>query len=81
MQPGQTFPHTIAAAGVYRYHCTIHSWMTGSVTVLGSASTTSSSNSTSAGGIPEFPFAGLAAAVLSALVVASYLVVRKSRRG
>lgn len=31
--PGQTFVHTFPAAGSFPYHCTIHSGMTGTVTV------------------------------------------------
>ncbi|HYF62027.1 MAG TPA: plastocyanin/azurin family copper-binding protein, partial [Herpetosiphonaceae bacterium] len=32
---GQTFNHTFAAAGTFPYHCTIHSGMTGTITVIG----------------------------------------------
>jgi plastocyanin len=31
--PGQTFVHTFPAAGSFPYHCTIHTGMTGTVTV------------------------------------------------
>ncbi len=30
---GGTYPHTFASVGTFGYHCTIHSGMTGSVTV------------------------------------------------
>ena len=33
LNPGQTFSHTFAQAGVYGYYCTLHSWMKGNVTV------------------------------------------------
>lgn len=33
MNPGDTFSYTFAKAGVYEYHCTIHPWMIGFVTV------------------------------------------------
>ena len=31
--PGSTFDHTFAAAGTFAYHCTIHAFMKGTVTV------------------------------------------------
>jgi len=36
MAPGQTFSYTFTSPGTYNYFCTYHSWMKGSVTVLGS---------------------------------------------
>jgi len=33
LNPGQTYSHTFAQAGIYRYYCTLHSWMKGNVTV------------------------------------------------
>src|SRR2546427_3140990 len=33
LNPGQTYTHTFARAGVYNYYCTLHSWMKGNVTV------------------------------------------------
>jgi len=83
---GQTFTHTYATPGVYKYHCTIHPWMTGSVTVLAapSSSTTSPSSTTtssSTGAVPEFPFEAIAVVVITTLVLASYLIVRQTRRG
>ncbi|MEU5048917.1 plastocyanin/azurin family copper-binding protein [Streptomyces sp. NPDC021096] len=33
LNPGQSFTRTFPTAGVFRYHCTIHPGMTGSVTV------------------------------------------------
>jgi hypothetical protein len=32
--PGGTFQYTFTAAGTFNYHCTIHSGMTGTVTVV-----------------------------------------------
>jgi plastocyanin len=32
--PGATFSHTFSAAGTFAYHCTIHTYMVGKVTVL-----------------------------------------------
>ena len=80
LQPGQTFTHTFIAPGVYDYHCTIHPWMKGSVTVLASPSS-STTSTPSTGGVPEFPFTALAAAVFTAVVLVSYLTVRRTRRG
>lgn len=34
LSPGQTFSYTFSTAGVYRYYCEYHLWMTGIVTVL-----------------------------------------------
>ena len=34
-KPGQTWTHTFANPGIYRYFCTIHPWMEGIVTVQG----------------------------------------------
>ena len=34
MNPGDTFSYTFTAPGVYEYHCQIHPWMVGYVTVL-----------------------------------------------
>jgi plastocyanin len=76
LNPGDTFAHTFTAAGVYDYHCSIHSFMTGSVTVLAAPS-----SSTAQGGIPEFPFQAVAVIVLTALVLVSYLALRQNRRG
>ena len=33
LNPGQTYTYTFTVAGVYEYHCTIHPWMVGFVTV------------------------------------------------
>ncbi len=32
--PGTSFQYTFTVPGVYQYHCLIHPWMTGTVTVL-----------------------------------------------
>lgn len=34
LSPGKTFGHTFAAIGTFTYHCTVHSYMAGSVIVL-----------------------------------------------
>jgi plastocyanin len=74
--PGGTFAHTFTAPGVYKYHCTIHLFMVGSVTVLGGPSSTSTS-----GAVPEFPIGAAAVAVVTVLVLVSYVVVRQTKRG
>ena len=66
---GATFTQTFTTPGTYEYHCTIHAWMTGSVVVL--ASTSTSTHTTA-----EFPSAALAVtffAVIAAVIVASRL--------
>ena len=86
LAPGQSFTHTFTSPGVYDYHCTIHNWMKGSVIVLAapsSSTTTPSSTSTSStsAAVPEFPFTAIAVFVITALVVASYIAIRQTRRG
>lgn len=34
LNPGDSFTHTFTTAGVYEYHCQLHPWMVGYVTVL-----------------------------------------------
>lgn len=34
LAPGQTYTHKFTTAGVYRYHCSIHTYMRGAVVVL-----------------------------------------------
>jgi plastocyanin len=34
LSPGDSFTHTFTKAGVYEYHCQLHPWMVGYVTVL-----------------------------------------------
>jgi plastocyanin len=34
MNPGQSFTFTFTVPGTYEYHCSYHSWMTGTVTVV-----------------------------------------------
>lgn len=80
LAPGQTFTHTYTTAGVYNYHCTIHTFMMGSVKVLAAPSSSTTSTSSS-GGIPEFPFEGVVVIAVTAVVLASYLLVRQTRRG
>jgi len=66
MAQGKTFTQTFTVPGTYEYHCTIHSWMTGSVVVL--ARTT-----------PEFPSAALAV-TLFAVIAAVILATSRLRR-
>src|SRR5262249_31836474 len=37
LQSGQSFSFTFASAGTFAYHCTIHPFMTGTVTVTGAS--------------------------------------------
>ena len=62
MKEGATFVQTFTTPGTYEYHCSIHSWMKGSVVVLPASS------------VPEFPAAYLALilfAVIAAVIVAT----------
>lgn len=106
LSPGATYSHTFTTAGTFSYHCSIHTYMTGTVVVMSGGSTSESATSTSvtsssavstasatssqassatttttAGGVPEFPFQGVLVAAITLTVVASYFVLRQSRRG
>jgi plastocyanin len=80
LSAGGTYIHTFTAAGTFTYHCTIHTYMTGTVKVLAPSGATTSSSTSSSGGIPEFPFEGIAIGVMTAVVLAAYVVVRQTRR-
>jgi plastocyanin len=73
---GQNFTYTFASPGTYGYHCTLHTYMKGTVIVLGAGGSTQTSSSSS---VSEFPTQAIALAVVAALVVASYAVLRHSR--
>ena len=78
---GQSFTYTFTSAGTYDYHCTLHTYMKGTVIVLGAGSSSSiTTSSTTPNAVPEFPFQALAAVVITMIVVASYAVLRYSRR-
>jgi len=46
LNPGDTYSYTFTTPGTYAYHCNVHSWMSGTVVVKGTGTTTPS---------PEFP--------------------------
>jgi len=81
---GQTFSYTFTSPGTYGYHCTLHTYMKGTVIVLSaegpttsSSPTTTSSSSSSSSAVPEFPAEAIAAVVVAALVVAAYAALRR----
>jgi plastocyanin len=66
----QSYSFTFTVPGTYTYHCSYHSWMSGTVVVLAAASATTTHTSTT----PEFPTASLAVilfAVIAAVMVAA----------
>lgn len=69
MKEGANFTQTFTTPGTYEYHCTIHPWMTGSVIVLASTSTTSSS-------APQFPSAALALTLFAVIAAVSLAASR-----
>ena len=75
---GHTYAHTFSSAGTFDYHCSIHTTMTGKV-IVESPSTTATASSTNGGGIPELPLAPVGLAVITALVLVSYLIMRRSQ--
>jgi len=85
---GETYTHTFTTPGTYPYHCTLHTYMMGTVIVLGAGSSSTESSagtpSTSTtqpgnGSVPEFPFVAAGAAVVTVLIVASYLLAVRRR--
>ena len=88
LTPGASFSHTFVAAGVYNYHCNIHTFMKGTVVVLaGPTSTTTSATSISSSvganpaSVPEFPLEAIGAVAITVVVLAAYLIARQARRG
>ena len=77
LAPGQSFTQTFTTPGTYAYHCSIHTYMQGTVTVLGSGSGTTSTPGSS-GGVPEFTFQGVAVAAIMVALTASYFLVRRA---
>lgn len=83
---GQSFDFIFSTPGTFAYHCNIHPAMTGTILVVsnagtttGTTSTTTASTSSSSGqGIPEFPFQLTIVVAVTALLAASYLLVRRS---
>jgi plastocyanin len=83
LSPHSTFTHTYAAPGVYNYHCSIHTYMKGSVIVLAgpaTSTTTTTTTASSTAAVPELPFSAVAVVVITALVLASYVAVRRTKR-
>jgi plastocyanin len=71
MAQGATYTYTFTTPGTYNYVCVYHSWMTGTVVVL--ASTSTSTHTTA-----EFPTAALAV-VLFAVIAAVIVVAPRMR--
>ncbi|MDE1857977.1 MAG: cupredoxin domain-containing protein [Thaumarchaeota archaeon] len=46
LSTGQTYTHTFTTAGTFGYHCSIHSYMTGNVIVVGSGATSTTTTTT-----------------------------------
>lgn len=80
LSTGQSFTHTFLSAGTFTYHCSLHTYMKGTVRVLASGSPSTSTSGSNGGGIPEFPFGILAVGAIALLVVGSYLLARQSTR-
>jgi len=74
---GMTFTHTFTTAGIYAYHCSIHTYMKGTVRVL---SESSSSTSATTNAVPEFPFVAIGVVLLTTVLLVSYGAVRKVHR-
>lgn len=65
----ETFDHTFSAVGTFDYHCTIHSYMTGSVVVLAEGVTPPPTSTAPASSVPSEPtWLGIAAIALLGLV-------------
>ena len=66
MAPDATYNYTFTAPGTYRYLCTYHSWMSGTVIVEGASITPA----------PEFPGSALALVLLCAVAASTILAPR-----
>jgi len=75
--PGTTFTHTFTTAGVFAYHCSIHTYMKGTVKVL---SVSSSSTSATTNAVPEFPFVAIGVILFTAILLLSYVAARRMPR-
>ena len=62
---GQSFSFTFASAGTFAYHCSIHPFMTGSITVSGAAAAPASSSAAAAPSPAASPAASAAPASAS----------------
>jgi len=74
---GKTFTHTFTTAGNFTYHCSIHTYMKGTVRVL---SESSSSASATTNAVPEFPFVAIDVVLLTTVLLVSYVAARKVQR-
>jgi len=77
---GQNFTYTFTTPGTYGYHCTLHTYMKGTVIVLAgpSSSTATTSSTTSSNAVPEFPFQAIAVVVITMIAVVAYAALRYS---
>ena len=90
LKTGQSYTFTFTVAGTYNYHCSLHTFMTGTVVVLAATSSTTStaaatssssfssaSSQSTTGAVPEFPFAAAGVAAFVVLLLTAYFLVRK----
>jgi len=83
---GMSYSFTFTVAGTYGYHCSLHTYMTGTVVVeaasgTSSVSTTQSSASSQspAGSVPEFPLVTVGVFAFIAVLLVSYVLVRRGK--
>lgn len=96
LAPHATYTHTFDQAGAYGYHCSIHTYMTGTVHVVSQAPTTTATSSSasaslsssstlssstgSGSGIPEFPVQLGFTLLATIVIVMSYVLARRGLR-
>jgi plastocyanin len=85
LKQGQSASHTFATAGTFSYHCTLHPFMKGTVTVVAGSATAAPAAGTSAAAPPpaSLPFTGghpLPLAALGAAGMLLGLVLRRRTR-
>jgi plastocyanin len=70
---GHTYTFSFTVPGTYGYHCSLHTYMMGTVVVKAA----SGSTTTSSGSVPAFPFVAAGVAGFVFALLAAYLLVRQ----
>ena len=74
---GHTYTFTFTVPGTYGYHCSLHTYMMGTVVVKAASGSATTSSQTSSGSVPTFPFTAAGVAMFVVALLAAYLLVRQ----